>query len=112
MKTLLIILAMTFSAFAQEPARPAWVWSDTNIWTNFGKVFIRVHVTDKDLDLGMNSTLARFREEVASHFCKENDGPCIYFNFKIEQSYWETFKEDGSISYEIYRLYSIKDIYH
>jgi hypothetical protein len=107
MKTIITILLLALSSFAN---RPTWVDSTKTSWHKYGKVFIKIHVTSPDLDQGMNSTFARFREEVASHFCEENDR-CVYFNFTKEQSYWETYKDGDSLNHEIYRLYSIKDIY-
>ena len=108
MKIIAIIFLLTLSAFAD---RPAWVDTEKNIWTDSGKVYIKIHVVTGDLDNGMNSTFARFRDEVASHFCNETEGPCIYYNMTKEQSYWETYKDGDSLNYDIYRLYSIKDVY-
>lgn len=105
MKTLLTILALSVSVFAN---RPAWVDSKENVWKDSGKVFILIHVTEKDLDHGMHVTEARFRDVIADQFCPES--PCVYHNFTREGSYWEMVTENGNFqTFEIYRLFSIKD---
>lgn len=108
MKTILILLTLTLSAFSQERPKPNWLDKET-IWTDSGKIYIKIHTTNKDLDWGMTTTFARFREELVSHYCQSEDR-CIYFNLTTE-SYWEAFQEDESLTYDIYRLYSIQDVY-
>jgi hypothetical protein len=105
MKTLLIIFALAASCFA---ARPAWVDSKETTWKDSGKVYILIHVTNKDLDHGMSVTEARFRDVIADNFCPES--PCVYHNFTREGSFWEMVTVDGNFqTFEIYRLFSIKD---
>jgi hypothetical protein len=104
-----LILSLTLSAFAD---RPAWVDSPQTTWSDSGKIFIKIRVINKDLDQGMNSTKSRFKEEIAAHFCHGDEGsPCMYFNFTIEKSYWEVIPWDDTTKFDIYRLFSIKDIY-
>jgi hypothetical protein len=109
MKPIALILFLAIFAAAE---RPAWVDSKETTWTDSGKVFIKIHVVTKDLDQGMQSTKSRFKEVLAGHFCHGDENvPCMYFNFTIENSYWEVIPDDNTTKFDIYRLFSIKDIY-
>ena len=103
MKIIAIIFALAIASFAD---RPAWVDSNETTWKNSGKIYVKIHVVSKDLDAGMNSTGARFRDELTAHYCP-TDGVCMYYNFTAEGSYREM---SDSTTWDIYRLYSIKDL--
>lgn len=110
MKPIALILFLAIFAAAE---RPAWVDSKESTWSDSGKVFIKIRVINRDLDQGMNSTKSRFKEVLAAHFCHGDDNvPCMYFNFTIEKSYWEVIAwDDNTTKFDIYRLFSIKDVY-
>lgn len=98
-----------FLAVAALADRPAWVDSDKTIWKDSGSLYIKIHVTSPDLDQGMHSTEARFKEVLASHYCPDKEVRCMYFNLE-RQSYWEPDTTNPP-NFDIYRLFKVKDVY-
>jgi uncharacterized protein YxeA len=111
MKTILILIALTVSILSAKT--PMWDNYNETVWSDSGKIYIKIHVVSKDLDQGMHSTEARFKEIVTNHFCdKEGNSICIYYNLKRENTYWEMLTMDeNTVYFDIYRTFSIEDVY-